>query len=105
MQKFGGQVSKFSAGTLNFSAGKILDISHLGGEFKKSSEDFKNSSGFVVLKQFQKVLSCIFMQLGTIQKVRSLGGGGRGSLKKQTKTNILMRNRQKRKLDDEEHGG
>ena len=99
-----GKFPKVSAGTLNFSAGKILGSSHLGGEFKKSSGDFKNSSGFVVLKQFQKVLSCIFMQLGTIQKVRLLGGG-RGSLKKQTKTNILMRNRQKRKLDDEEHGG
>ena len=95
-----GKFPKFSAGTLNFSAGKILGISHLGGEFNKSSEDFKNSSRFVVLKQFQKVLSCIFMQLGTIQK-RSLGGG---SLKKQTKTNILMRNRQKRKLDDNENG-
>ena len=42
-----GKFPKFSAGTLNFSAGKILGISNLGGEFQKCSGDFKNSSWIV----------------------------------------------------------
>ena len=43
-----GKFPKFSAGTLNFSARKILGIFHLG-------RDFKKSSGFVVSYYFLKV--------------------------------------------------